>query len=133
MTCESSRGDVFNHNVSTNYIIKSIYNFGIAAAFRDFGFATVLGQVGWDSVELDYPQKGNDIKNPNKVDHLTLVEITEWNYTWVGMFGLDVRPSNLSDLGGMKAPQDTLLRKLKQENLIPSLSWAYTAGSRWCE
>jgi hypothetical protein len=30
-------------------------------------------------------------------------------------------------------PQDTLLTRLKQDNTIPSRSWAYTAGSRWCE
>ncbi|KAL6704358.1 hypothetical protein ACN47E_008314 [Coniothyrium glycines] len=45
---------------------------------------------------------------------------------WVGRLGMDVKPSNFS---GFENPQRSLIPTLKDEGIIPSLSYGYTAGA----
>lgn len=45
---------------------------------------------------------------------------------WVGRLGMDVKPSNFSEF---ENPQRSLIKTLKEENYIPSLSYGYTAGA----
>jgi hypothetical protein len=45
---------------------------------------------------------------------------------YLGVFGLGPKPSNFSDF---ENPQRSLMRTLKDEEKIPSLSFAYTAGA----
>ncbi|KAF2828652.1 acid protease [Ophiobolus disseminans] len=45
---------------------------------------------------------------------------------WVGRLGMDVKPSNFSEFDN---PQRSLIKTLKEENHIPSLSYGYTAGA----
>lgn len=45
---------------------------------------------------------------------------------WVGWLGMDVKPSNFSDF---ENPQRSLIKTLKDEGYIPSLSYGYTAGA----
>lgn len=45
---------------------------------------------------------------------------------WVGRMGMDVKPSNFSEFSN---PQRSLIKTLKEENHIPSLSYGYTAGA----
>jgi hypothetical protein len=49
---------------------------------------------------------------------------------WVGRLGMDVKPSNFSEF---ENPQRSLIRTLKDENYIPSLSYSYTAGAYYSE
>jgi hypothetical protein len=45
---------------------------------------------------------------------------------WVGRLGMDVKPSNFSEF---ENPQRSLIKTLREENYIPSLSYGYTAGA----
>lgn len=45
---------------------------------------------------------------------------------WVGRLGMDVKPSNFSEFAN---PQRSLIKTLKEENYIPSLTYGYTAGA----
>jgi hypothetical protein len=141
MKCKEARGGIFYHNSSTSYEEKNTYNFstghkekqtynfGKNAAFRNFGFPELPGSVGWDTITLNQPTR--DGVN-SQIHHLIVAEMSTRHYSLLGMLGLDIRPTNLSDIGRAR-PQDNLIRKLKEYELIPSLSWAYTAGSHGCK
>ncbi|CAI6333616.1 unnamed protein product [Periconia digitata] len=47
---------------------------------------------------------------------------------YLGLFGLGVKPSNFTDF---ENPQPAFMRTLKDQNKIPSLSFAYTAGAAY--
>jgi hypothetical protein len=47
---------------------------------------------------------------------------------FIGMLGLNPRPTNFTDLND---PQTSYLSLLKQQNYIPSLSYSYTAGAQY--
>lgn len=49
---------------------------------------------------------------------------------WIGRLGMDDKPSNFSDFDN---PQRSLITALKEEGLIPSLSYGYTAGAYYSE
>jgi hypothetical protein len=49
---------------------------------------------------------------------------------WVGRLGMDVKPSNFSDF---ENPQRSLIKTLKDERYIPSLSYGYTAGAYYSQ
>jgi hypothetical protein len=46
-----------------------------------------------------------------------------------GIFGLNNQPVNFSSLGNTSTP--TFFTALKDQGLIPSLSWSYTAGAQY--
>lgn len=48
---------------------------------------------------------------------------------WLGSLGLNPRSMNFS--GTTPSPQAGLVQKMKTQGLIPSLSWAYTAGAKY--
>lgn len=48
------------------------------------------------------------------------------NAYYMGMFGLGDQPTNITNLTN---PHPSFLTTMKSSNLIPSLSWAYTAGA----
>ncbi|TVY68997.1 hypothetical protein LSUE1_G007073 [Lachnellula suecica] len=48
---------------------------------------------------------------------------------WVGVFGLGTQPVNYTSLGNFSAP--SYFTTLKNQNMIPSLSWSYTAGAQY--
>ena len=50
------------------------------------------------------------------------------NIHYTGMFGLRFSPTNLSTFDD---PYPSYLASLKDKNMIPSLSWAYTAGASY--
>ena len=134
LTCDISRGGIFKDNQSTSFISGAVYNLDANAAFHDFGFRGVAGKAGLESFELNLP-KETDSGTPKEssLKDLTVIEISQYNFTWLGMLGLDIRRTNFSDIGGMGMGQESMLSMLKRKNVISSLSWAYTAGSRWCK
>jgi hypothetical protein len=47
---------------------------------------------------------------------------------WQGVFGLEAAPSNFTTLND---PQPSFMHNLRNQSLIPSLSWGYTAGAAY--
>ena len=45
---------------------------------------------------------------------------------YIGLVGLGHQPINFSDYN---TPNSSLLTSMRDKNMIPSLSWAYTAGA----
>ncbi|KAF2677198.1 acid protease [Lentithecium fluviatile CBS 122367] len=80
------------------------------------------GMYGFDTVGLALPNSGG----------LTLAGqivagIATKNF-YLGLLGLGPKPSNFSDF---EYPQPSFMRNLKDQNKIPSLSFAYTAGAAY--
>ncbi|KAF2438355.1 acid protease [Karstenula rhodostoma CBS 690.94] len=116
--CADSRGGIFNNNNSLTWIPNSIFELGVEEnldydVFGDFGFDTVT--LGWQG------------SNGPSVEHSVVAGIADTTFTWLGVLGLNPRPTNFSTFPN--SPQPSLIQLLKDQNSIPSLSWAYTAGA----
>ncbi|KAK7193291.1 hypothetical protein DPSP01_013840 [Paraphaeosphaeria sporulosa] len=116
--CADSRGGTFNNNNSLTWIPNSIFELGVEEnldynVFGDFGFDTVT--LGWQG------------SNGPSVEHSVVAGIADTTFTWMGVLGLNPRPTNFSTFPN--SPQPSLVQLLKDQNSIPSLTWAYTAGA----
>lgn len=117
----SSRGGVFNINESNTWNGTGNYSLGVELNF-DYDF---IGAYGLDSVALGF---GSSIGGP-VLDSQVVVGI-ETNFYYVGMFGLGTQPTNFTDFSD---PHPSFLSTLKSKNMIPNLSWSYTAGAQYRE
>ncbi|KAJ9631070.1 hypothetical protein H2203_001599 [Taxawa tesnikishii (nom. ined.)] len=82
----------------------------------DFGFDTItMGYTKFDGAP--------------SVDHAVIGRVADFNF-WLGIFGLNPRPTNFTTFN---APQPSFMTQLRNENntQIPSLTWAYTAGNQY--
>ena len=76
---------------------------------------------GFETVALGFsdPLGGPQVKSQ-------VVSAVATNDYYIGLFGLGHQGTNISNFSD---PQPTFLTAMKNESLIPSLSWAYTAGA----
>ena len=80
------------------------------------------GDYGFDTVELGELTRGS-----MKIEHQVVAGIVE-NDFYLGIFGLGPKPANFS---GFNDPQPSFMRSLVNRNMIPSLSFGYTAGAKY--
>lgn len=113
----SSRGGTFSINESKTW--NGTGNLGVEL---NLGYDYV-GAYGLDTVALGF----SSFNGGPLLDSQVVVGI-ETNAYFVGMFGLGPQPTNFTDFS---EPHPSFLSTLKSENLIPSLSWGYTAGARY--
>ena len=117
--CAESRGNIFHSNASKTWIGQGNYSYNIEL---NLGPKFNLGgPYGLDTVAL---AEGNATGGPSLEGQVVATVATVLYYT--GMFGLNNQPNNLSTVDN---PHPSYLTSLKTKNLIPSLSWAYTAGA----
>ena len=120
-TCSESRGGLFNLTQSTSRV-----DLGILTLARELNLGyNDTGYYGADTMALGL---SNDTGGP-AVNSQVVVGI-ETNHYRIGMFGLSQQPSNLTNF---TEPHASFLTTLKTQKLIPSLSWAYTAGASYRE
>lgn len=120
-SCALDRGGIFHSNASKTWISQGSYSYNIELNLGpkfDLG-----GPYGLDTVSL---AEGNATGGPS-LDGQTVAEVGS-NVYYTGMFGLNNQPNNLSTFDN---PHPSYLTSLKTKNLIPSLSWAYTAGASY--
>lgn len=79
------------------------------------------GRYGFDTVQLGWQKDGVELKNQ------TVVGIAAKAY-FMGIFGLNPRSSSFV---GDSKPVQSYIANLKTQLIIPSLSWAYTAGNTY--
>lgn len=117
----SSRDGTFNFNESKTW--NSTGNYPLALElnlnYQD------IGAYGLDTVALGF---GTSIGGP-PLDSQVVVGIDTTSYH-LGMFGLGSQPTNFTNFS---EPHPSFLSTLKSKNLIPSLSWGYTAGAQYRE
>ncbi|KAI9719703.1 MAG: hypothetical protein M1828_006136 [Chrysothrix sp. TS-e1954] len=114
--CKDARGGTFNYNNSLTWTPNSIFTL----ALEDNLNLDSTGDFGFDTVTLGYQGSGEP-----SLEHQVVATIGSANY-WLGIFGLNPQPSNFTTFN---SPQTSYMSTLKDNNTIPSLSWAYSAGA----
>ncbi|KAK5725348.1 hypothetical protein LTR15_003533 [Elasticomyces elasticus] len=127
--CASARGGVFTRNLSTSWSTQRLPNGGLAQLNTlEEGFlgvnATGAAYYGFDTVKL-----GISGQNLPVLQNQLIAGIATDNY-FVGSLGLSPVSFNISDLNN---PLPSVLGILRNESIVPSSSWGYTAGSAYSE
>lgn len=129
LTCSQSRGELFDPSTSQNWTSLGNYSLGVEV---NLGY-DFPGEYGLDTVALG---SSNYTDGPTLSSQIVAgLEAYDYN---TGMFGLSDQPVNLttstdSDNLTHTTSHPSFLATLKALNLIPSLSWAYTAGAPYRE
>ena len=120
--CTQARGGEYDDRKSSSWNPKTIFQLG---AEDNLGYSgnAINGSYGYDTIGLLGKAGANNIS----VNHQVIAGlITEVFY--VGSLGLSNQAINFTDSGDSSP---SLLTSLKNENLIPSVSYGYTAGASY--
>ena len=127
--CSQSRGNLFDPSHSSSW--RGIGNYSLGTELN-LGY-NFDGTYGLDAIAL-----GSTSLSGGPTLNSQVIAGLETNDYYTGLFGLGSQPSNFTnsssaaDLGDT-IPYPSFLATLKASNLIPSLSWAYTAGAPYRE
>jgi Eukaryotic aspartyl protease len=125
-TCSTSRGRFYSNTASTSWIpnesniTTTIYDLTLES---NLGFAG-KGRYGFDNVTLGYLGGGGP-----SLANQTVASIATKDF-YMGLFGVKPQASNFTSLTD---PIPSFMQNLRTKNMIPSLSWAYTAGNKYRE
>ena len=120
--CTKTRGGVYDYSRSSSWNEKALYGLGDEA---NLGYSgdEYNGTYGYDDLEIQ--GKGANVS----INHQVISAI-ETKAFFVGNLGLSPYPINFT-VGTTVDSSPSLLASLKNENLIPSLSYGYTAGASY--
>ena len=121
--CSDSRGGLFNPSDSTSWTNIGNYSMGLEGNLGYNDSAT----FGHDTVALGLSEATGSPQLDSQV-----VAAFETDDFYIGLVGLGHEGTNFS-VSKYNTPNPTLLTSLKDRNLIPSLSWGYTAGAIYRE
>lgn len=100
-------------------ISHNIFDLGLE---ENLGYTGNAGRYGFDDITLGWQGSGGPaLKNQ------TLATIATKGF-YLGVFGLTPRPSNFSSFND---PIPSYMENLWNQSLIPSTTWAYTAGNQY--
>ena len=116
--CGDLRGSLFKINASSTWSFNNYYELQLES---NIGY-TGSGGFGFDTVGIGWQGSGGPV-----LEHQVVAGIATEDF-WLGLFGLTPRPTNFTDFNN---PQPSFMETLKNKSLIPSLSWAYTAGAQY--
>lgn len=116
--CSTSRGFVYNQTASQTWRSKGYYRLWIEKWLGYQG----NGLFGFDSVGL-----GQAGEQGPSVQNTTIGTMVSANF-WTGHIGLHPKPTNFSVF---EAAVPSFMTSLFEQKNIPSLSFGYTAGSRY--
>ncbi|KAL8936224.1 MAG: hypothetical protein Q9216_005051 [Gyalolechia sp. 2 TL-2023] len=118
-SCSEFRGGVFDYNNSESWVQKGFFDLNLETNLYPSDDAT----FGLDQVGLGFTNATGGPLLENQV----VAALSGPQYV-LGTFGLGQQPTNLSDF---TEPHPSFLTNLYTKNLIPSLSWSYTAGAKY--
>ncbi|TVY81659.1 hypothetical protein LSUE1_G003536 [Lachnellula suecica] len=126
--CAFLRGGTFNKNLSTTWEDQGW--FALNGDGGKYGFEANLGYTfnldyGLDNIGLGF-QDGPD--SPT-LKNQTVAGYNLPNPLYLGLFGLGIQPVIYSTFGNYSAP--SFFENLRSLNMIPGLSWSYTAGASY--
>ena len=123
VNCTGARGGAYDSTKSSSWNGNALYSLGAESNLGNPYSATdQIGDFGYDTIGLP-GQSG--IANVS-LDHQVIAAIETNNY-YVGNLGLSSQ--NITFTDNDKSP--SFLDSLRNENLIPSLSFGYTAGASY--
>ncbi|KAF2154051.1 acid protease [Myriangium duriaei CBS 260.36] len=118
-SCPVDRGGLYNANRSPSWTAFTSLALGQELAL---GYNTTA-VFGFDQVTLGWHGSGGP-----SINNATVAYYYDASEYFLGAFGLNPQSTNFSDGRG---PHQSYLSSLKYQNLIPSLSYGYTAGNRY--
>lgn len=119
--CSSTRGSIFNYTASTTWQDNGPWNLAIEDNLGT-NYAADEGEFGYETVGLGFQGSGGPSLN-----HTVTAALQTMDF-YIGMLGLNPRPTNFTDLND---PQPSYLNLLYTNQQIPSLSYGYTAGAQY--
>ncbi|KAK3634946.1 hypothetical protein LTR56_005804 [Elasticomyces elasticus] len=125
LDCPDERGGTFTRNQSTSWSTERLPNAGLLQLNSyEENFLGLSGSAyyGFDTVTL-----GIDGEGLPTLQNQLVAGIATDNY-FLGSLGLSPISFNISDLN---SPIPSILGVLRNESLVPSLSWAYSVGSAY--
>ena len=117
--CPNSRGGLFLRNQSLTWTPDSIFQ---TALEMNLGLGS-SGYVGFDVATLGWQGSSAEVTD----QHAIVFNMADPRY-WIGVIGLNPRPTNLSDFNN---PQTSFMQTLFEGSSIPSVAYGYTAGNRY--
>lgn len=143
--CANARGGLFNSSQSSTWADQGLYginengvgfeaNLGYSIN-ADYGTETVgLGFAGGPSQPILKNQTVAEMAQGSPLyTYVKPLRVNEHAYADIvsGIFGLGTQPVNYSVIGNSTGP--SFFTSLRSKQLIPSLSWSYTAGAKYRE
>lgn len=121
--CESFRGDIFNPAQSRTWV----ENNNAANGTFSFDLESSLGYrsnalYGYDTLTLGWKGSGGP-----SLPHQIIAGIAMKDF-YMGLFGVNPRPSNFTTFDD---PVPSYLSSLKNNSIIPSLTYSYTSGNQY--
>lgn len=127
-SCEESRGGTFDCQFQGGCTRMGDYD---ATQFELIGKAANLSDIAVTEV-IDRFSVGWPSASPSAtIPKQALGLMYDQAFSWIGLLGLDHRPSNFSDQGGMLQPQPSFLENMFTQSSIGSVSYSYTAGAHY--
>lgn len=121
VTCPDDRGHTFKPKNSSTWKQRGLYKI---SAESNLGFdATNAGNYGFDMLGLGYKGAGGPTLNGQVLAGIATKDF------YLGSLGLFPAPVNFTS----EESSPSLLANLKAQNLIPSLSYGYSAGAYYRE
>ena len=120
-SCPNLRGQLFNPNISSTWAEWGYYelfteqNLGIPGH----------GLFGNDTLGLGIQGSGGPTLQNQVIGGIGIQDF------YIGMFGVNPKPTNFSGLGAEGQP--SFITSLRNQSLIPSVSFGYTAGAQYRE
>ena len=118
--CPNVRGFLFQKNDSVTWSEKGLFQ--LATTEENYLGLSGNGDWGYDTVTLGWQGDGGPTINSTLVAGIATTEF------YLGAIGINNQPINFTTFND---PQPSLLRMLKDQQKIPSLSWSYTAGAAY--
>lgn len=109
-------------NSSTTWQDQGIYALGAESNLGDYSGPYDNGDYGLESLGFGLPG-GNGLT----LDNLVVAVLATKSF-YIGNLGVNQQPTNFSDLSNTHT---SLLKSLKEQNHISSLSYGYTAGNQY--
>jgi len=122
--CPELRGGQYNYTASSTWISNlanasnNIYELGLVSSLGLIG----NGRYGFDDITLGFQGSGGPTLKNQTIAGIAAKEF------FMGLFGLTARPSNFTNYDN---PIPSYMENLRNQSMIPSLSWGYTAGNQY--
>ena len=125
MNCTGARGGAYDSTKSSSWNVNALYALAAETNLGDpYSGDNEIGDYGYDTIGIPGQSGVADIS----VDHQVIAAITPDTY-YLGNLGLSSQ--NITFSAGASDTSPSLLGSLRNENLIPSLSFGYTAGASY--
>lgn len=123
LNCKTSRGGFFQPEQSRTWLLNDLSPNGTFSSHLESNLGYFSNaKYGYDTVTLGWRGSGGP-----SLQHQVVAGIANKDF-YLGLFGINPRPSNFTNFD---ITSSSFMSGLKNNFLIPSISYAYTAGNQY--